>query len=438
MGLKEILDDLKKDDFNEIWKAAKRLSELDRSDFEDFGFEAAIDKILEILEFYTEVDTKNPELWEAIISNNKEKKWEEIKETIREKLRELDVTPYNLNDKGIDAQDEDNDDLALKYYKQAVILDPNYRWSWYNLGNIYRIKDNNTKAVECYKKAVEIYPDYGDAWNNLGNAYYDLNEINKARESYEKAASIESYNSKHLPIYNIGLLYDKLGEKKKAIEYFKKAIELKNDYAKAQYNLGRVFYEIGDFLEAQKYFTLALINDFDNYYKEIEDYNLNVYDLVSKHLINSYMKFFKLDRNSIERNRAKYVKYVEKIIKNKFHFDKYIDSILDDEDYRKSWSKEYKKGNAESLDVFISSWIFEYTIEYVDTNTDNTTSEHISDTNRTKSKMKEYDFNLFKIKLLIKSINYFPGSEISESVKNKLIATIYETYDFLRKFKRDF
>ncbi|MHA1310795.1 MAG: tetratricopeptide repeat protein [Candidatus Helarchaeota archaeon] len=421
-----ILEDLRKDDLQKIEEATKKLLDLDKEDFENYGFDDAINKIFEIIELFEDIESKRPEFWKRLKDKKKIEKWDKIIENIRDKLRDLDLTSYDLNDKGIEAQDKDDDDRALIYYKQAVLLDPNYRWSWYNLGNVYRNKDNNEKAIECYKKAVKIYPDYGDAWNNMGNAYSDLDKLNDALEVYEKAASIESYENRNFPIYNIGLIYEKKGDKHKALEYFKKALEVKGDYAKAQYNAGRILYEMGNILEAQKYFTLALTNDFENYYKDIAEFNINVYNLLAKHLINDFIDFKNLNVDIIQKD-------VKEIIKNIFsrnYFgEKEINFLLNDPEYIKNWKKSFTTGKAEIIENFINNCLASIFISKDEDLLNGWINEDIS-------KMlnnNEIDYEFLRIELILKFINNFPGDELSQNIRDKLNSVIIESYDYFKK-----
>lgn len=419
MNLSEIFEHLKNEDIDKIYGAAKDLSNLEREDLENFGFENAISQLIDILKFYNEIEKEKPEFWEEIAAKNNIELWNDILETIREKLREVDITPYNLNDKGINAQDNDDVETAMKYYKQAIILDPSYRWSWYNLGNIYRNKDDNTKAVECYRKAVEIYPEYGDAWNNMGNALFDLGNLNDAFDAYEEAANIESYTNRNYPLYNMGLIFEKKGDKIKAVEYFKEAIKYKEDYAKAQYNAGRVLHKMGKYLEAQKYFTSALMNDFNEYHKDIEEFNVNIYDLITKQLIKDIKLIINLEED-YNQNFKKDYEYLFKAKMNRdYEFEPILKLILENPEYKENWTANFKMAKAEVMDLYINNWIVK----------ENTNGNIINN---------PLFLGDFRIKLFIKSAELFPGTELSKSTTNNLISIIIEQYDYFKAFIRNF
>ena len=50
-------------------------------------------------------------------------------------------------------------DLAIRYYKDAVTADETYATAWTNLGHAYEKKNLVPQSVEAYEKALEIEPD---------------------------------------------------------------------------------------------------------------------------------------------------------------------------------------------------------------------------------------------------------------------------------------
>ncbi|MBD3227549.1 MAG: tetratricopeptide repeat protein [Candidatus Lokiarchaeota archaeon] len=418
MNLNEIIKKLTEEDIEAITNAALELSQIKKEEFDNYGFDNAISEIIEVLEIFNKLEKMNPSLWNYIKNHDLSKNLNEISDIIRDKLRKLNITPYNLNDLGINAQDNEDEDQAIKYYKQAIILDPSYRWSWYNLGNIYRNKNNNSKAVECYEKAVEIYPNYGDAWNNMGNAFFDLDNLNKALDAYNKAANIKSYENKNYPIYNMGLIYEQKGNKKEALKYFKKAIAIKNDYSKALYNAGRVLHEMGNYIEANEFFTKALINEFDKYYDDIQKFKINVYDLLGKHLISNILSSIELDENFLFDSELNQ-KLLKSIKNQDYPFKDTLNIILEDFEYNENWSRVLKTADPEKIDNHIKSWI-------------------IKECGNTEILNDPLLLGDFIIKLFIRSLNNFPGSEFSKKVNENLIYSILEKYNYFKSYLRTF
>lgn len=187
---------------------------------------------------------------------------EEIILALREVLIKLGITPFYMNEAGIAKEDAGDYNSAIRKYELCVKLDPNYHWAWYNMGRMYgNQKKDSEKAIELYKKAVSINENYGDGWNNLGNIYLRLNQLNLAKQAYERSIQCNDYNAKYFPYFNLGLVYDRIEDQKKALENFLKAIEQKSDYSKAIFNAGKTYKKLGDFEKANEYFAKALKYD---------------------------------------------------------------------------------------------------------------------------------------------------------------------------------
>jgi len=80
------------------------------------------------------------------------------------------------------------------------------------------------------------------AHNNLASALLEKGETEKAMHHYHKAIDINHYPAAY---YNIGIIYYRLGQDQQSIDYFKKAIHEKADYAAAYFNLGIVYQMLG-------------------------------------------------------------------------------------------------------------------------------------------------------------------------------------------------
>ena len=94
---------------------------------------------------------------------------------------------------------------------------------------------NKNDALKNYKRATEIRPDYAEAYNNIGKLFSDQSKFEQSLSNYQKAIQVKpnyekSYN-------NLGNLLNNLGNFDEATEAYKKAINIKPDYAKAYSNL---------------------------------------------------------------------------------------------------------------------------------------------------------------------------------------------------------
>jgi len=115
-------------------------------------------------------------------------------------------------------------DGALSEYKKALALDPKNALAHNNLGIIYKRKGLYISAVEEFKAALEGLPNYFKAYNNLANVYFDREYYDEAIKYYNKCLAIKpNFADAH---WNLALAYEKTGEKTRAINHFKKFIEM--------------------------------------------------------------------------------------------------------------------------------------------------------------------------------------------------------------------
>lgn len=120
----------------------------------------------------------------------------------------LDVEPNSyevLRNKGLFLKEIGMYPEAIAAFEQILSFDPNNEECYYNIANTHvasyrddmpqETKDtvvNN--AIENFKKATELNPEYIDAWYNLGWMYEFLGEKKKAIEYYQQVLEIDDYH----------------------------------------------------------------------------------------------------------------------------------------------------------------------------------------------------------------------------------------------------
>lgn len=75
---------------------------------------------------------------------------------------------------------------AIRKFKLAIQLKPNFVQAHYNLGLAYFESNRIGLAIEEWKKTIELDPNYHRAYMSLGYAYEKLSNNDKAVENYEK------------------------------------------------------------------------------------------------------------------------------------------------------------------------------------------------------------------------------------------------------------
>jgi tetratricopeptide (TPR) repeat protein len=184
-----------------------------------------------------------------------------------------------LNNMGVIFSNSQEIKKAKDCYQKIIEINPNYSEAHNNLGIIFKKLGENQKAKSCHDKAIEINPNYADAHNNLGILFKELEECQKAKECYEKAIEIDpNYANAH---NNLGIIFKELNDYQKAKECYEKAIQINPNYANAHNNLGIIFKELNDYQKAKEYYEKAIQinpnhsqahNNLGNTYKELNDY----------------------------------------------------------------------------------------------------------------------------------------------------------------------
>ena len=111
-------------------------------------------------------------------------------------------------------------EIAIAAYEQALELDPGYVEARYNLSLALMDASRYEEAIASFDSLLEIEPDSYRVYYSRGLSAYYLGRYDDALDSYEMA--LEQKETANL-YNNIGLVYDKLGQKKKAQSYYKEA-----------------------------------------------------------------------------------------------------------------------------------------------------------------------------------------------------------------------
>jgi Ca-activated chloride channel homolog len=95
-------------------------------------------------------------------------------------------------------------------------------------------------AVKAFKEAIKLKPDYADAHLGLGDAYYQLYDFKKRLESYKQAVRYQPDSA--VAHTNLADAYHDTGDYKKAITSYTEAIRLNPRAAELHYKLGALYW----------------------------------------------------------------------------------------------------------------------------------------------------------------------------------------------------
>lgn len=119
------------------------------------------------------------------------------------------------------AASEDNP-VAISYYENALSVNPNSVEAWYHMGYFLQSRLDTAGAIAAYEKMRKLEPTNTDALYNLGYIEFEIKKnTNKALAYFQEILKIRRSHSKAL--YMVGLCFETLGEKEKAISYYRES-----------------------------------------------------------------------------------------------------------------------------------------------------------------------------------------------------------------------
>jgi tetratricopeptide (TPR) repeat protein len=168
-----------------------------------------------------------------------EKKFREAAEVYEENSK---GSALMLNKTGIAYHQMLQLNLAEKYYRMALRVDPKYPEAVNNLGTIYYVKKSYRRAVNQYKKALRLNPESASVWSNLGTGYFARKDYEKAAKAWQTALKLnpevfESRSTQGVLLqersveergkfhFYLAQTYAKAGMADRALQYIRKALE---------------------------------------------------------------------------------------------------------------------------------------------------------------------------------------------------------------------
>ena len=124
---------------------------------------------------------------------------------------------------------------AILEFKNIIKEKPDIPVLYYNLGVITEKLGNFDEAEENYKKALNLTPNYIEPRIRLGELYYKKGQYSQAQDFFEMIIDAGLGNAEIL--LKLGNIYYKMGRNAKAIEKWKKALELEPSHEIARKNI---------------------------------------------------------------------------------------------------------------------------------------------------------------------------------------------------------
>ena len=120
------------------------------------------------------------------------------------------------------------------------------------------INDTNT-ALNYFEEALKLDPDKEDIPSIYSYMGVCLKELNQYQDAIKRLEEAEKYDTERTDVYNLmGFCYFKLKEHEKAIDCFRKVLQLNPSSAIDYANIASNYRDMGDKKNAVRYYQLAL------------------------------------------------------------------------------------------------------------------------------------------------------------------------------------
>ena len=133
-----------------------------------------------------------------------------------------------------------NVELAVARYQACADIQYQVPNVFLFISNLYRTSGQEELALQTLADARKAYPREQSLIIEELNIYLTNEEFDKAKENLALAAEQDPTNE--ILWFSLGSVLDNLGNAEEAIEAYLKALEVKDDYFDANYNLGALYF----------------------------------------------------------------------------------------------------------------------------------------------------------------------------------------------------
>lgn len=164
------------------------------------------------------------------------------------------ASPAQVNTRlGIAYMRRGDHEVALEKLTRAVRQDPEYVDAHTGLAVLYEEINKPDKARDHYEKAADLAPDNGNVHNNLGQLLCKQGEYEAAEEHFLKAVDDPFYDTPAVAYTNAGVCAQRVPDPDRAEEFYRAALEERENYPEALYRLSKLKHENGQWMSARAF-----------------------------------------------------------------------------------------------------------------------------------------------------------------------------------------
>ena len=218
----------------------------------EMGRQKLYDSAVRDLKLATETDPSNHLAWFNLgIVYKDQRKWDEAANAFGQAAN-LDSNNAEYHYELADADQEGKKlDQAKSEYEAALKIDPRLYKAHFRLGTLLQSKESYREADAEYRKAIEINPRFVQPYIKLGYLYLDHDYDKEAAQVFQAGVlASDSDGEVHL---GLGEALQKTKQYDDAIKEFKKALERNGDLFLAVYDIGMTYKMMDDKKDAKEW-----------------------------------------------------------------------------------------------------------------------------------------------------------------------------------------
>ncbi len=175
----------------------------------------------------------------SMTTYNQVKVWENTATLFKGALKSTPNNYLAYNMLGLDAADKGDNELALSYYNVALKIRPDFDQAYNNAGLVLVKMGRRSEALKYFEKAIQINKFSAEAYYNFGLFLMQENNFDRAASYFNKVIAIKKNSGSGLLVnahINLGVIFAKSGDTKKALEHFQEALRYNPHSAAAKRN----------------------------------------------------------------------------------------------------------------------------------------------------------------------------------------------------------
>ncbi|XP_076350107.1 protein O-mannosyl-transferase TMTC1-like isoform X3 [Tachypleus tridentatus] len=150
---------------------------------------------------------------------------------------------------------------AEHHFKVAIAVNSYHARAYFNLANLYSKQDKREVAEAFLKRAIDIDPGFAEAYSALASLYAVFGHVNEAEKLHLVALSLSPDNVDALN--NYGVFVQNLGREDEAVEFYQRAVRIHPNHTVALLNAARTLRSLKFIDDAEKLYKRALYMEED-------------------------------------------------------------------------------------------------------------------------------------------------------------------------------